>query len=161
MDTEPRIGRLFNGYFTRRGPVNAVVRRYRDQRTDRIYAMQEKRYSRIKLDPVRYSRDVISTLPLDERNSRLREIELAVNSVLSGIADVVTFQESLYSIIEQVLCEQLGYVLGRWEYDCEIEFWGGPSYMDKSLPDELIVKSEYPHGISVNWGDFEFPEATD
>ena len=115
-------------------------------------AMLSEQNCRIKLDPARYSRDVISPLPPDERNLRLREIELAVNSVLSGQTELAAFQKSLYSIIEQVLCERLGYVLGRWEYDCEIEFWGGPSYMDQSLPDELILKSESPNGIMLNWG---------
>lgn len=84
-----------------------------------------------------------------------------MNSVLSGQIELAAFQESLYSIIEQVLCESLGYVLGRWEYDCEIEFWGGPSYRDESLPDELVLKSESPNGIMLNWGEFEFPETSD
>lgn len=123
--------------------------------------MEEHRYYRIKLDPDRHSRGVISKLPLDDRNTRLREIERAVNSVLSGMADLATFQESLYSIIEQVFCERLGYVLGRWEYDCEIEFWGGPSYMDHSLPDELILKSEFRNGITLKWGNFEFLDTTE
>lgn len=127
----------------------------------RLPAMQGQQNLRINLDPSRYSRDVILTLPPDERDLRLREMEFAANSVLSRETELAVFQESLYLIIEQLLCERLGYLLGRWDYDCEIEIWGGSSYMDQSLPDELTLKSECPNGIMLNWGEFEFPETTD
>jgi len=28
--------------------------------------------------------------------------------------------------------------------------------MDHSLPDDLILKSEFRNGITLKWGDFEF-----
>ena len=40
----------------------------------------------------------------------------------------------------------------RWP---EIEIWGGRSYMDRSVEDELLLRSEFPHGIRLAWRDYE------
>ena len=63
------------------------------------------------------------------------------------------FQQHLYAIIEQF--SAFGHFLGRWEYDSEIEIWGGKSYMDQSVEDELLVRSEFPHDIRLAWRDYE------
>jgi len=41
------------------------------------------------------------------------------------------------------------------EYDSEIEIWGGKSYMDRSVEDELLLPSGFPHGIRLAWRDYE------
>ena len=94
--------------------------------------------------------------PASERTARLRELEAAVNIALADSANLPEFQERLYRVIEDWLADQLGHQLGRWEYDSQVEYWGGQSYMDPSIPDELVLRSEYPHGVRLNWGVFEF-----
>jgi hypothetical protein len=109
------------------------------------------------LDPIMFSRDSLAALAPDERAIRLHELEMVANAMLSGAATLAEFQERLYRLIEDELINRLGHLLGSWEYDCEIEYWGGRSYMDASIPDELLLRSEYPFGVRLNWGKFEFP----
>ena len=113
------------------------------------------------LDPKQFSRDALMALTPDERTDRLREFEASANPMLTGAATLAEFQERLYRLIDDELINRLGHWLGRWEYDCEVEYWGGQSYMDASIPDELLLRSEYPYGVRLNWGVFEFqPWAT-
>ena len=41
------------------------------------------------------------------------------------------------------------------EDDSEIEIWGGKRYMDQATEDELLLRSEFPHGIRLAWKDYE------
>jgi hypothetical protein len=72
---------------------------------------------------------------------------------LTGSTDLAAFQSRLYSLIEH-LCD-LGFALGRWEYDCEVEIWGGPSYMHAEKEDDLLLRSKFPTGVALAWKDFE------
>jgi hypothetical protein len=107
-------------------------------------------------DPVRYSRDVLAALPDGDRRQRLRELETEVNRFLAGSPTLAEFQDRLYRVIEVELVQRLGHFLGPWEYDCEAEYWGGSSYMDPGVPDELLLRSEFPHGVRLSWGEFVF-----
>lgn len=106
------------------------------------------------LDATRFSRDVLAALPAEMRVARLVEMGAAASADLAGMVTLGEFQERLYWLIEDDLEGRLGYWLGRWEYDCEVEYWGGKSYMDPSVPDELLLRSEYPFGVQFNWGEF-------
>jgi hypothetical protein len=108
------------------------------------------------LDPTRFSRSVFAVLPAGDRATRLGELEAAANAELAGAATLAEFQERLYRLIEDELVARLGHGLGRWEYDGEVEYWGGPSYLDPAIPDELLLRSEFPHGVRFSWGVFEF-----
>jgi hypothetical protein len=103
--------------------------------------------------PERFSRGILATLPESERNPRLRELEILANRELQTRQTLTDFQQHLYTIIEQLAA--LGHALGRWEYDSGIEYWGGKSYMDPSVADELLLRSEFPHGIRLAWKDYE------
>ncbi len=103
-----------------------------------------------------FSRDVVVALPAELRSARLAELEGALNAELAGAASLAEFQERLYSLIEVELNDRLAYWLGPWDYDCEVEYWGGKSYMDPSLSDELLLRSEYPFGVRLNWGEYAF-----
>jgi len=108
------------------------------------------------LDPKRFSREVIAALSPEVRSARLRELEVAASARLAGAATLAEYQERLYRLIDDELVGRLGHWLGRWEYDCEVEYWGGRSYMDPSIPDELLLRSEYPFGVRLNWAEFAF-----
>jgi len=108
------------------------------------------------LDPKRFSRDVLAPLPADVRSARVAELEAAANAELAGTATLGEFQERLYRLIENELEGRLGHWLGRWEYDCEVEYWGGKSYLDPTLPAELLLRSQYPFGVRLNWGECSF-----
>jgi hypothetical protein len=101
----------------------------------------------------RFSRDVLASLPDIDREQRLQELELFVNPALRSQRTLSEFQEQLYVIIKQL--ESIGHSLGRWEHDCEVEYWGGKSYMDKSVQDELLLRAEYLHGIRLAWRNYE------
>ena len=105
------------------------------------------------IPPDRFSRDVMAALPDAERSGRLRELEALVNPELRSRHALSAFQESLYSVIDQL--SAVGHFLGRWDYDSEIEYWGGKSYMDSSIEDELLLRSEFPHGIRLAWRDYD------
>ena len=100
-----------------------------------------------------FSRDVLAALSEPERDRRLGELEAIVNQELQPHRTLHDFQEHLYAIIEE-LCG-LGHFLGRWDYDSEIEIWGGKSYMDPAIEDELLLRSEFPYGIRLAWRDYE------
>jgi hypothetical protein len=108
------------------------------------------------LDPQKFAKGVLATMTPEERVVRVRELETCANTMLNGAATLAEFQERLYHLIEEELVDRLGHWLGRWEYDCEVEYWGGQSYMDSSIPDELLLRSEYPHGVRLSWGEYEF-----
>jgi hypothetical protein len=107
-------------------------------------------------DRARFSRDELAILPTIERSARLRELETRINSTLVGAGTLGEFQERLYRVIEDQLVGQLGHWLGRWDYDSEVEYWGGRSYMDPTVPNELLLRSEFPFGVRLSWGAFEF-----
>jgi hypothetical protein len=103
--------------------------------------------------PEQFSRDALAGLSEPERDRRLRELESLANRELQSRRTLPDFQQQLYSIIEQF--SALGHFLGRWGYDSEIEIWGGKSYMDRSVEDELLLRAEFPHGIRLAWRDYE------
>src|SRR3954469_11998967 len=105
------------------------------------------------ISPEQFSRDTLAGLSETERDLRLRELESLANRELQAHRTLPDFRQHLYAIIEQL--SGLGHFLGRWEYDCEIEIWGGKSYMDASIEDELLLRSEFPHGIRLAWRDYE------
>lgn len=92
----------------------------------------------------------------EERTVRLDELALACNQILDGFDSLLAYQEKLYDLIQNELSNHLGHYLGPWEYDSEIEYWGGKSYMDSSIDDELLLKSQFPDGIELSWGDFKW-----
>lgn len=105
-------------------------------------------------DPLeQFSRDTLAALSESKRDSRLREFEALADRELQTHRTLPDFQQHLYAIIEQL--STLGHFLGRWEYDSEIEVWGGKSYMDESVEDELLLRSEFPNGIRLAWRDYE------
>lgn len=83
----------------------------------------------------------------------LLELERIANQELTAQPTLVYFQKNLYAIIEEL--EAIGHFLGPWEYDCEIEYWGGKSYMDPTAEDELLLRSEFPIGVRFAWKDYE------
>jgi hypothetical protein len=105
------------------------------------------------IPPHHFSRCVLAALAEAERDRRLRELEALVNQDLQNQRNLLDFQKKLYAVIEQL--SSLGYDLGRWEYDCEIEIWGDKSYMDPTVVDELLLRSEFPRGVRLAWGDYE------
>ena len=105
------------------------------------------------LDPQRFSRDVLAALARDKRNACLRHLEAIVNPTLQPAPNLAEFQRRLYLLIERL--ESLGHLLGRWDYDSEIEIWGGPSYMDPTLEDELLLRSEFQRGIRLAWKNYD------
>ena len=107
----------------------------------------------MKIPAQRFAKDELSGLPEKDREDRLRELEGLLNRELAGSADLPSFQDRLYRLIED-LCA-LGFSLGPWEYDCEVEIWGGPSYMTPSAEDDLLLRSKYPSGVALAWKDFE------
>ena len=108
------------------------------------------------MDAERYSRDVLADLSAGARVDRLREMEAAINAALAGSASLREFQDRLYGLIDD-LHRRLGHFLGRWDYDGEVEVWGGRRYMDPSAPNELLLKSTYPRGVELRWGEYDFP----
>ena len=100
-----------------------------------------------------FSRDTLAALSESDRELRLRELESLANEKLHSHVMLRDFQQQLYTIIEKL--SAIGHFLGRWEYDSEIEIWGGKSYMDQSIEDELLLRSEFPEGIRLAWKDYE------
>ncbi len=98
----------------------------------------------------------MAALPEAERNLRLREMEALINPGLRAHHTLLDYQHHLYAVIKQL--EAAGYFLGPWDYDCEVEIWGGKSYMDPSLEDELLLRSEFPNGVRLAWKDYEMLE---
>jgi hypothetical protein len=107
----------------------------------------------VRVPPDRFSRDSLAALSESERDARLRELELLANSELRTHQSLPDFQRQLYAFIEQLT--SIGHFLGCWEYDSEIEIWGGRSYMDSSAEDELLLRSEFPRGVRLVWRDYE------
>lgn len=105
------------------------------------------------MDSKNFSRSTLAALSESDRNNRLRELEALVNDELLLKKTLPEFQDCLYLFIEK-LCA-IGHFLGRWDYDCEIEYWGGKSYMNPELEDELLLRSEFPYGVRLAWRDFE------
>jgi|SRR5688572_320587 len=103
--------------------------------------------------PQKFSRDAMAALSEADRDGRLRELESIVNPTLQSHQTLASFQQALYATIEQLTA--LGHFLGRWDYDSEIEYWGGRSYMDQAIEDELLLRSEFPHGIRFAWRDYD------
>ena len=107
----------------------------------------------MKIPAHSFSKDAIAALPEKEREARLLELGSLLNAELAGIDSLPEFQKRLYSLIKDL--GELGFSLGPWDYDSEVEIWGGPSYMDKSKEDDLLLRSEFPKGITLAWKDYE------
>ena len=103
--------------------------------------------------PERFSLAIISALPPTERSGRITELQGVLNQVLSSARTFERYQTVLYDLIEQL--SSLGFHLGRWDYDSEVEIWGGPSYMDAKAEDDLLLRSEFPNGVTLAWKHFE------
>ncbi|MBL7187313.1 MAG: hypothetical protein ISS70_13410 [Phycisphaerae bacterium] len=103
--------------------------------------------------PEAYTKDFIESLPPQKRQEKLRELETVLNANLKGCADLKGWQDRLYSLIEEL--NGLGFFLGRWDYDSEVETWGGPSYMDPTRQDDLLLRSQFPVGVTLAWQDYE------
>lgn len=101
----------------------------------------------------KFSRDALAKLTELERNTRLRELEAIANRTLQACPTLTAFQTELYQLIDRL--KDLGNVLYSWDYDCEIEYWGG-DYTKENVEYELLLRSEFPMGISLAWKD---PEA--
>ena len=86
------------------------------------------------------------------RHSR-SALEALINRGLAGAASFQEYQEWLYPLTDEL--NELGFFLGRWDYDGEVEVWGGRSYMDPSQEDDLLLRSEYPKGVKLAWGDYD------
>jgi Mn-containing catalase len=84
----------------------------------------------------------------------LNKLENELNQGLSNCKSLKDYQEMLYAKIKML--ENSGYNIGRWDYDSEKEIWGGPSYMDKSKEDELVLKSWFKKGIKIDYNNFYF-----
>ena len=108
----------------------------------------------------KYSRAAISGLNESARRARLRELEDLINLELRARSTLSEFQEVLYAIISEL--EIVGHFLGRWDYDydCEVEIWGGKSYMDPAIADELMLRSEFPKGVRFAWNDYDALQET-
>src|SRR5437870_3187985 len=107
----------------------------------------------MRIPPEQFSRDTLAALSETERDRCLRELEALVNRELQSHHNLPDFQHQLYATIEQL--SALGHFLGRWEYDSEIEIWGGKSYVDQTVRDELLLRSEFPCGVRLAWRDYE------
>lgn len=107
----------------------------------------------MNISPERYSRDVLASLSESERKERLRELEALINPAFQSQSTLAAFQESLYAFINQL--EAIGHFLGRWEYDSEIEYWGGKSYLDPTMEDELLLRSEFGQGVRLAWNEYD------
>ncbi len=103
--------------------------------------------------PTEFTCEMMASLSPDQRNARLRELEACLNSQLAGSADLREWQDRLYALIEEL--NQRGFFLGPWDYNCEIEIWGGPSYMDPAKEDDLLLKSVFPKGVMLAWKDYD------
>lgn len=101
----------------------------------------------------RFSLSVVSALPASERNKLIMEIQTLLNQALSAGQTLKDYQTILYDLIDQL--SSLGYHLGRWNYDSEVEIWGRPSYMDAKVEVDLLLRSEFPKGVTLAWKDFE------
>jgi hypothetical protein len=108
------------------------------------------------MDPERFSREALAALPKEDREGRLREMEVILNARLADPVSLNEFQDRLYAVIDD-LHGRLGHFLGRWDYGGEVEYWGGKSYMNPAIPDELLLKSTFRSGVELRWGDSEFP----
>ena len=104
----------------------------------------------MQLDATMFSRDAMKVLPATVLHERLRELEALLNDELGGATTLEDFQQRLYALIDSLA--KMGHKLWSWDYNCEVELWGG-DYMDPSTPDELILKSTYPSGVQLRWGD--------
>lgn len=109
--------------------------------------------SAVDMSSEKFSHRTLSALSESDRNSRLRELEVLINNELLLKKTLAEFQQHLYLFIEE-LCA-VGHFLGRWDYDCEVEYWGGKSYMNPEIEDELILRSEFPYGIRLAWKDYD------
>ena len=107
----------------------------------------------MKIPAQSFSKDAIAALPENKKESRLHELEILINEQLVGMDSLPVFQERLYALIKDL--EKLGFSLGRWDYDSEVEIWGGTSYMDSSKENELLLRSEFPEGVKLAWKDYE------
>lgn len=100
------------------------------------------------------SKKEIEKLTAAELKKALNKLETELNEGLSECKSLKDYQEKLYSKIK--ILENLGYNIGRWDYDSEKETWGGPSYMDKNKEDELVLKSWFKEGIRIDYNNFNF-----
>ncbi len=103
--------------------------------------------------PGEFNFETISRLPEAERDRKLTALEALLNLELAGAGSLAEYQRQLYSLTDEL--NELGFFLGRWDYDSEVEIWGGPSYMDASQEDDLLLRSEYPKGVKLAWKDYD------
>jgi len=107
----------------------------------------------MSIPPERFSLAVVSALPASERSKRIVELQRLLNQAFDGSPTLKDCQSVLYGLTAQ-LCS-LGFHLGPWDYDSDVEIWGSPSYMDPKAEDDLLLRSEFPKGVTLAWKDFE------
>ena len=103
--------------------------------------------------PEKYTLKIIESLSTEQREIRIRELGSLLNSRMEGIENLDEWQTCLYEIIGDL--NDCGYSLGPWDYDSEIEIWGGPSYMDQTKEDDLLLRSEFPYGLKLSWKEYD------
>ena len=103
--------------------------------------------------PGEFNFEIVSRLPEAERDRKLTALEALLNLELEGAPSLQEYQRRLYALTDEL--NELGFFLGRWDYDSEVEIWGGPSYMDASQEDDLLLRSEYPKGVKLAWKDYD------
>ena|ERR1051326_9482080 len=106
----------------------------------------------MRITPEQFSPDTVAALSESERDLRLRGLEALANRELQAHRTLPDFQHQLHAIIDQL--SGLGHFLERREYNSESEIWGGKSYLHASVEDELLLRSEFPHGIRLAWRDY-------
>ena len=96
---------------------------------------------------------LLSTLPEEHRRASLRALEFIISAYLAESTCLSDWQTRLYKVIEEL--NGRGFFLGRWDYDSEVEIWGGPSFMDPRKENDLLLRSEFPKGVTLAWQRYE------
>ena len=107
----------------------------------------------MSIPPERFSLAVVSALPASERSKRIAELQRLLNQAFDVSRTLRDYQSVLYELTAELT--SLGFHLGRWDYDSEVEIWGGPSYMNPKAEDDLLLRSEFPKGVTLAWKNFE------
>ncbi len=72
--------------------------------------------------PGEFNFEIVSRLPEAERDRKLTAVEALINRELAGAASLGEYQRRLYALTDEL--NELGFFLGRWDYDSEVEIWG-------------------------------------
>ncbi len=95
-----------------------------------------------------YSPASLESLDEDTLIARIRQLTTAINARLAGAKDLASFQECLYSVIDDL--KLIGHDLWSHDYDGDVERWGG-DYMHPTTAGKLWLVSTYPDGVELSW----------